>query len=231
MNTPIYYIGGSKGGVGKSKVCWALIDYLTEQGQKILLLETDTSNPDVYKAHNPYKNENLVCDIVDLDASDGWIEMVNTADKYPEHCMVINSAARSNVGIASYGTMLRETLPELDRKLVTFWVINRQRDSIELLRGFINVFPDALVHVCRNMYFGDGEKFEIYNSSQAREIIEKTGKTLDFPALGDRVADKLYSTREPIWLALSKMPLGDRAELRRWRNAAGEMFKQVMEEA
>ena len=47
MNAPIFYIGGSKGGVGKSKMAFALIDYLKERGQSLLLLETDNANPDV----------------------------------------------------------------------------------------------------------------------------------------------------------------------------------------
>ena len=43
MNAPIYYVGGSKGGVGKSKLAFALIDYLKEREQQILLLETDSA--------------------------------------------------------------------------------------------------------------------------------------------------------------------------------------------
>ena len=230
MNAPIYYVGGSKGGVGKSKLAFALIDYLTEKENKILLLETDTSNPDVYKAHHPHENGNLVCKIADLDVPEGWIELVNVADEHPEHIVVINSAARSNTGIEKYGAMLRETLGELDRELMTFWMLNRQRDSLELLRGFLNAFPDALIHACRNMYFGAPEKFELYSKSKAREIIEKKGLTLDFPDLADRVADKLYSERLPVWIALAEFPLGDRAELRRWRQKCAEMFQPVLKE-
>lgn len=230
MNAAIYYVGGSKGGVGKSKVSFALIDYLTERGEKILLLETDTSNPDVYKAHHPHENDTLVCKIADLDVSEGWIELVNMADEYPEHSVVINSAARSNTGIAKYGTMLRETLGELNRELTTFWVLNRQRDSLELLRGFLNAFPDALIHVCKNLYFGTPEKFALYDASKAREIIERKGLSLDFPDLADRVADKLYSERLPVWIALAEFPLGDRAELRRWRQKCAEMFQVALKE-
>ena len=154
MNETILYVGGSKGGVGKSKLSFALIDYLIGNRKKVLLLETDTSNPDTYKAHHPHENDNLVCKIIDRDVSEGWIKLVNYADKFPEHVVVINSAARSNTGIQKYGEMLRETLGELDRELVTFWMLNRQRDSLELLRGFLNSFPDALIYACRNMYFG-----------------------------------------------------------------------------
>ena len=230
MNAPIFYVGGSKGGVGKSKLSFALIDYLTTREKKVLLLETDTSNPDVYKTHHVHENGSLVCKIVDLDVSEGWIKLVNHADEFPGHVAVINSAARSNTGIEKYGAMLRETLGELDRELMTFWMLNRQRDSLELLRGFLNAFPDALTHACRNMYFGAPEKFELYSKSKAREIIEKKGLTLDFPDLADRVADKLYSERLPVWIALAEFPLGDRAELRRWRQKCAEMFQPVLKE-
>lgn len=230
MNETIFYVGGSKGGVGKSQCCFALIDYLLESGKKVLLLETDTANPDTYRAHHAHEHEGLVCGIANLDISDGWIEMVNLADRFPGHCLVINSAARSNAGMAKYGMTLRETLGELNRKLVTFWLINRQRDSIELLWGFLNAFPDALVHVCRNLYFGTPEKFELYNGSKARQHIEKRGRTLDFPDLGSRVADRLYCERLPVSMALSQLPIGDRAELRRWKNACSEMFGTALGE-
>lgn len=229
MNAPIIYVGGSKGGIGKSKFSYAVIDFLLEREKKILLLETDTSNPDVYKAHVQYEKElGLICKQVNLDIPDGWIELVNLADEYSDHVAIINSAARSNAGIEKYGATLRETLPELERELITFWMINRQRDSIELLRGFLNSFPDAIVHVCRNLYFGDAEKFELYNSSKTKNIIEKNGKTLDFPDLADRVADKIYSGRIPIKISLTDLPIGDRAELKRWRAKCAELFESVL---
>ena len=43
------YVGGSKGGTGKSLFSMALTDYLrkTFPGDQIMLVETDSSNPDV----------------------------------------------------------------------------------------------------------------------------------------------------------------------------------------
>lgn len=225
---PIIYIGGSKGGVGKSKVSFALIDYLLNDGKKVLLLETDTSNPDVYKAHHAHEDLGVLSKKVDLDISEGWIELVNVADEFSEYTIVINSAARSNTGIEKYSGTLRETLVELQRKLITFWVINRQRDSLELLRGFLNAFPDAKVHVLRNLHFGLEEKFDLYNASVTREKIEKKGGlSLCFPDLADRVADKLYSERIPIAIALKDFLIGDRAELKRWQAECKKTFHRV----
>ena len=228
MNAPIYYVGGSKGGVGKSKLAFALIDYLKEREQNVLLLETDSANPDVFKAHQPHENEALICKPVNLDAAEGWIELVNHCDAFPGHVAVINSAARSNAGMERYGATLKETLGELQRDLTAFWIINRQLDSVELLRSFLEVFPDALIHVCRNLYFGETDRFELYNGSKTRKLIEQKGRSLDFPELANRVADKLYSDRLPVWAALAELPLGDRAELKRWRARCAEMFNRVL---
>ena len=54
MNIPMYYVGGSKGGVDKSLFSFALVDYLLNQEQNVLLVDTDTDNPDVFKAHKSF---------------------------------------------------------------------------------------------------------------------------------------------------------------------------------
>ena len=230
MNSPIVYVGGSKGGVGKSQMAFALIDYLLEKGKKVLLFETDTSNPDVFKAHENC-SQGIACRQLNLDLSDGWIELVNIADEFPDHIIVINSAARSNTGIEQYGATLKDTLPELDRKLYTFWMINRQRDSIELLRQFMTSFGETDIYVFRNLYFGQPQKFERYNDSKTKTIIENAGgKTCDFPDLADRVCDKIYSERRSIAQAIKDFPLGDRAELKRWRMKCAEIFDDILGE-
>lgn len=72
---------------------------------------------------------------------------------------------------------------------------------------------------------------DMYNSSKAREAVEKNGMTLDFPAVGNRVADWLYSRRMSIRAAHPEMPFGTRAELQRWRALCAKMFESVMGEA
>ena len=51
MAKPIYVVGGSKGGVGKSLVAMALTHLLSEKGQKVFVIDADTSNPDVFKSY------------------------------------------------------------------------------------------------------------------------------------------------------------------------------------
>lgn len=229
MNAPIYYVGGSKGGVGKSQMSFVLLDYLVGKGKQVFLVESDNSNPDVYKAHQPCVSETLICEIMNLDSVDGWLNLVDRGEDFPEYVMVINSAARSNVAIAKYGATLKETLPQIQRELITFWMMNRQRDSVELLRDYINSIPDAKIFGCRNLFFGEASEFKMYNASRIKEVLESNGGgTLDFPALSPRVADKIYSERIPIWMADKQFRISERVELSRWKNLCAKLFDRVI---
>ncbi|WP_205191231.1 P-loop NTPase [Burkholderia sp. LMG 13014] len=224
---PIYLVGGSKGGVGKSFVSLALADYLQRRDLPVALVETDTSNPDVMKAIQ----DEVLCIAYSLDEAEGWIGLVNFCDERPDAAIVVNTAARSQTGVARFGATLASTLGELRRELVVLWVINRQRDSLELLRAFSPTFPDATIHVVRNGHFGTPDKFSLYQASQLRKTIEARGRTLDFPDLADRVADELRSQRMSIRAASEAMHIGERAELLRWRSLCDTMFSTVMDNA
>ena len=225
MAKKIILIGGSKGGVGKSMVTSLVLEHFVGVAQKVLLIETDTSNPDVFNAYG----EEVPSRLLDLDGPNGWTELVNVCDAHPDTTVVVNTAARNNRGVAAYGETLRDSLQELGRTLVTFWVINAERDSVELLKSFLDVIPNADLHVVRNNYFGNAEDFTLYDSSKTRvRVEERGGRSLDLPVLGSRVANELRTKRISIGRALKELPLGHRAELRRWKNLVDETLGQVV---
>jgi len=214
MAKRIWFSGGGKGGVGKSVVSIGLIDLALEHKDDLILVESDTSNPDVFKMHK----DEIRTELIDLDDANGWIDFINVCDSNPESLIIVNTAARNNRGVAAYGATLSATLGELDRELITLWVINRQRDSLELLSDFMADIVGSKIHVVRNTYYGAEEKFELYNNSKLRAQIEAGGgSSLSFPDLADRVSDDLYSRRLSVRSAMKVLPLGNRAELTRWR--------------
>ena len=211
----IYWVGGGKGGVGKSMLALASLDYLVGRGERVLLVECDTSNADVYKAYH----QEVESELVNLDEANGWIRLVNVCDSKKDSSVVINTGARNNLGVSRYGLTLDGTLEELGRKLVVLWMINRQRDSLELLKEFAEAMPHALVHVVRNGHFGDDSKFELYQASKVRrELVEgRGGRSVTLPDLADRVADDLFTQYLSVAKAAKTLPIGNRAELSRWR--------------
>jgi hypothetical protein len=83
----------------------------------------------------------------------------------------------------------------------------------------------------RNGYFGDEAKFELYNGSKTREAIEERGGlSMTFPDLADRVSDDLYSKRMSIAVAAQELPIGNRAELNRWRAEVKKALQGIVDE-
>lgn len=219
-----YIIGGGKGGVGKSIVSHALIDYINNDGKNVTIIETDTSNPDVGMV---YENDTKIqVEYLDLDKKDGWMTFIDILEK-TEGIVVVNLASRSNTSINNYGKILAEVLPEIKGELRTIWVINRQRDSIELLQEYREIIPRK-VDVLMNGYFGDTEKFSLFAGSKTKKDIEKEGgKTALFPDLADRVTDEMNVKRMSISDAGKSMSLSSRAELSRWKKEVADVFRQL----
>jgi hypothetical protein len=227
MSKSILLVGGGKGGVGKSLLSMTVVDYLDGTGGGPFLVETDTSVPDVYKA---YKDA-VGGELVNLDEREGWIDLVNLVESKPESSIVINTGARNQTGISNFGRTLGKALPQLKRKLVVLWLIDRKRESLELLADFTEALPEAEMHVVRNMYLGTEKKFELYNGSKMKATIEKSGgRSLNFPELADRVTDAMNKGRMTIAKASAELSLGDRMELERWRDECKSMLSEVIRE-
>lgn len=217
----VYWIGGGKGGVGKTFVSMGLIDYLRSGGRPPVLVETDKKNPDVWRAHK----DEIRSETSDLADQDGWVELLDLCAK-TESPVVINSAAGADEtqGIDA----LEQSLESSGKKLVVLWVINRQRDSVELLRDFRKSVQSADVHVVRNLYFGGAHKFERFNDSKTRkELEERGGRILDFPEIADRIADELYSKRVSVETCLVGAETGTRFILGRWQQTVHKMFLEA----
>ncbi len=224
MGKPVYMVSGSKGGVGKSIVSMSLTHYFTRRGENLLLVDADTANPDVGKAYG--KTVETV--YINLDEKDGWMDLANLLAEHPDETVVINTPARSGEGVRLYGMLLTESMQELDRKLVTLWVINSQRDSLQLLKEYLDTVNGGTTHVMRNLYHGPERKFELYNGSKIRTAVEAQGKTFNFPEVADRISDQLHSERLTIQKVIEIAPIGNRAEVNRWVKECATVFDGVV---
>lgn len=229
MKNKIMLVGGSKGGVGKSMVSISLLDYYITKSRPVALIETDTSNPDVYKVYKDALNGKTM--LIDLDNQNGWLTLLDAAaGELKEYDIVINTAARNNIGIETHGGTLNDSVYGLDRDLITLWPINRNRDCVLLLQKYISKMTESKIFVFRNRYFGEPEKFEMYNDSGVRKMIDEKWKTFDFPDLADRVTDDIVSKRQNIADAMTTLSFGSRYALDKWRKDCAVIYDAIFEE-
>lgn len=221
-------VGGSKGGVGKSLLAMTILDYLQTKAAfaETLFVETDNSNPDVWKAYK----DSVASALLDLDTADGWLELLNHCADPQYQTIVINTAARNNLAVTQFGERLALGLAELDVTLTTLWVINTQLDSLELLKQYRAALPIGEVHVVRNEF--RGSNFRLYDESELRGDIEaRGGHSLSMSTLAERVTQELYGKQR---MTLDKVatsqasPFGHRIEAKRWRAVSARMLDAVL---
>ena len=122
MKDTVFYVGGGKGGVGKSMLSLALVQFLIDKygdEKEIHVIETDESNPDVGRV---YKGKIPVTAAILDEEEKGWILVADTIERSRDTLFVINSAARSMMGIRKNGVNFNAILENgvLNYDFVTF---------------------------------------------------------------------------------------------------------------
>jgi hypothetical protein len=229
----IFYVGGGKGGVGKSMASMTLVQFLIDRygdSKTINLIETDDSNPDVgriYKGKIPMMGATM-----DEDEK-GWILVTSLIERSRDTLFVINSAARSNMGIRKNGKNFTAVLEsgKIPYDLVILWPLNRQKDSVTLLDEFLRYVSYGTVYAIRNNYFGKPEDFALYEKflSESEFLRSRVTKTLDFPALSDVIADDFYSGGGTIPETADNLGAFAAQSFMSWRNQVYEMYGKMRE--
>jgi hypothetical protein len=233
MRDTIFYIGGGKGGVGKSMVSMTLVQFLIDkygESKTIHLIETDESNPNVGRV---YKGRIPVSAALLDENEKGWILMSELIETGSDTLYVINSAARSNMGIRKNGRNFAAVLEsgKVPYSLVTLWPLNRQKDSVSLLEDFLNYVTFGSVYPIRNCYFGEPEDFALYAKylGESRLLKGRVTQTLDFPALADIIADDFYTGGKTIPETVDSLGAFAGQSFLSWRNQVYAMFGEMKE--
>ena len=226
------YVGGSKGGTGKSLLCMALVDYFHRAfpGDEILLIETDSSNPDVGRLYENTDRVSIRGVMLDEEEK-GWVAMADCIDDTTAKHIVINSMAASNLGVRVQGPLFEQSIIDsgLDINFNVFWTCNRNKDSVTLLRDFLSCIKSAVVYPVLNLYFGKEDEFLFYRASRdVQEMIaERGGRQLVLPNLNDLIADKLYTDEINFEALPSRLKLGMRTSLERWLRTVRGTFDEI----
>jgi hypothetical protein len=224
-NNKIIIVGGGKGGVGKSMVTLGIVDALIASRKQVVLVESDDSNPDTYKALSKL----VTSAICNLDAEEGYMALGDIIEKNEDAYVVVNSAARATKGIIKHGGIIADVVAEQGRELVMLWPINRQRDSVELLREFLDgAVGYAATYVLKNTYFGAAEKFARYDASTQKKRVTET---LEYPELNDLLTDKIIDQRLSFSNATDAtegLSISERSVLTRFRTAVQKAFEVVL---
>ena len=221
--TRIHFIGGEKGGVGKSVVARVLAQYFIDHDIPFLGFDTDLSHGSLRRFYADYAEP------VAINRFDGLDRIVEAAAETPDRRVIADLAAQTHELIAQWmeESALLEAREELGIEPIYWHVMDSGRDSADLLAKFLDRFGDRLplVVVLNELR---GADFSILESSGALARARTAGaKVISLRRLQDTTMQKIDAHNSSFWAAshrgakdASALGLLERQRVKHWLNAA-----------
>ena len=178
----IHLVDGEKGGVGKSFVTRAMIQYGIDRELPFVAVETDRSNPDVHRVYSEQ------CQFAIFSEDE---KQASKADRIFEMAMeqpvIVSLPSQVNRAVTTWieNNQLLQIGREYDVSFCKWFVTNGEYDSIRLFQTSVDYYGEQMTHVLvRNFGLCD-EWSQVDNDKSLQKLIAKYGvKVIDFPKLG-----------------------------------------------
>jgi len=219
----INFIGGEKGGVGKSVVSRVLAQYHIDREKPFIGFDTDRSHSSFTRFYSSYAHPTIV------DSYEGLDAIVNAVEEKPDQNVIVDLAAQTFAPIERWiaDSSVFEALSEMNFA-ANFWhVMDDGQDSVNLLAHLLDTFgPVPKYFVVLN--YGRGSDFSILMRSSVYQRALAAGATvIEFPRLHDATMRKIDQQNTSFWAAANNRDAGagtlgmlERQRVKTWlRNA------------
>ncbi|HEY0294170.1 MAG TPA: mobilization protein [Bordetella sp.] len=195
----IHFIGGEKGGVGKSLAARMLAQYFIDRAVPFVGFDTDRSHGALLRFYADYASP------IVLDRHDSLDPVMEAALADPQRRILIDLAAQTQQPLTKW---LDDSdvlgFAEEHGLALTWWhVMDTGRDSVDLLRRWLDTFGGRikLVLVLNEVR---GDQFEILASSGERERAETLGASvMTLRRLPDTTMQKIDRQSASFWAVVN----------------------------
>ncbi|CAD5374946.1 Mobilization protein [Rubrivivax sp. A210] len=215
----IHFIGGEKGGVGKSLLARVLAQHFIDRQLPFVGFDTDRSHGALLRYYADFASP------VPLDAHDSLDRVVEAAADQPTRRVLVDLAAQTQAGLVRWldDAGVAEVCAEIGVGLNYWHVMDAGRDSVDLLASWLDGAGAALplVLVLNEVR---GENFGLLAESGLLERAQARGaRTLRLRKLPDALLQKIDGAGISFWAASQPGKLGllDRQRLKGWLQRTG----------
>ena len=226
----LHFIGGEKGGVGKSLVARILSQYFIDNGLPLVGFDSDKSHGALTRFYTDYAAPVLIDNYKSLD------RIIETATEGPEQRVVVDLAAQTHHALVQWleDSGVLDLAGDLGLSLTYWHVMDAGRDSVDLLRRLLDQFGARLdLVLVLNAIRGD--RFDILEASGERERAERMGaRVLSLGHLPDATMQKIDAHSTSFWAAVNLgegnetgLGLLERQRVKIWLNRAYEQIGRI----
>jgi len=213
----IQFIGGEKGGVGKSVVSRLLAQYYIDKQVPFVGFDTDASHGTFGRFYREYASP------VRTDRYESLDRIAEQALGDPQKFILVDLAAQTDRSFTDWleSSGVLELLAE-NHVTANYWhVMDDGKDSFDLLGRLFGRFHDRL-----NYYIvlnhGRGERFEPYLGSEThKRALELGAQVIELPRLHQAAMQKIDHANTSFWAAVNNprshdLGVMDRQRVKMW---------------
>ena len=212
----IHFIGGEKGGVGKSLTARVLAQYMIDKEIPFLGFDTDRSHGALMRFYAGYASPVVMDSVEALDV------IVEAAAEAPDRRILVDLAAQTHDPLVKWmeDTGVVELAAEMGMPIYYWHVMDSGKDSVDLLAKLLERFGSSLQYVLvRNQV--RGADFAVLDQSGLQDKAMALGaKVITLKKLHEGVVNKIDADSSSFWKATQSEPGGlglmDRQRLKMW---------------
>jgi hypothetical protein len=213
----IHFIGGEKGGVGKSLVARVLAQYFIDHDLPFLGFDTDRSHGALMRFYSGYASPVLVDHYEALDA------IMEAAVEKPQRRILVDLAAQTHDPLVRWmdDSGVLNLADEMNVKIHYWHVMDAGKDSVDLLRKLLDRFDTSLNYTLVRNHIRGTDFSVLEQSGEQARAIEMGAKVMPLKKLHDSVIQKVDAASSSFWKAKTAtddqgLGLMDRQRVKMW---------------
>jgi hypothetical protein len=193
----IYFVGGEKGGVGKSVVSRLLAQWCVDRSAPFAAIDADSSHGSLVRSYGEFTQA------VDLDVFASADEIVNRA-LGAERTVVVDLPAQSGRALERWmdSADVIRFAHEAGIRMVLWHVSDGTFDSVRDLERTLDRWGDAFQYVAVKNH-GRAKDFSLFDESDGRRRVEQMGgSVIELPELDGVAMARIDRTGASFWSAV-----------------------------
>lgn len=203
----IHFIGGEKGGVGKSVMSRVLTQYFIDHHLPFVGFDTDKSHGALLRFYAGFASPIVIDRYESLD------DLVETLSHQPDIQVLVDLAAQTSTSLAHWinDSGLFEVLTEINIPVFFWHVMDDGMDSLNLLGKLLDEYTSHVSYVIV-LNFGRGSHFKHFeNSEQKQRALSLGAKVITLGALHEGAMRKIDLYGISFWAAINNKEPADKS--------------------
>jgi hypothetical protein len=213
----IHFIGGEKGGVGKSLLARVLAQYFIDHEMPFLGFDTDRSHGALMRFYSGYASPVVVDRYEALDA------IMEAAVEDPNRRILVDLAAQTHEPLVKWmdDSGVLNLADEVGVGIQYWHVMDTGRDSVDLLRRLLDRFGTSLKYVLVRNHVRGSDFTALEQSGEQARALGMGAKIVSLKKLHESAINKIDAASSSFWNAKngenpSGLGLMDRQRVKMW---------------